>query len=102
LGEERGPLRHLGTLEGMSATAAQEWTKTGLATPTGTRKQLQLGKIPYPPSMLTLQLTIPKEGVETNPLRLLWLEGHPSDGGGIVPRGRLIEDGRQSFECEKC
>jgi hypothetical protein len=58
-------------------------------------------KIPNPLLSICETLATPKGDVRTNPLRPLWLGGHPSGGGGTAPRGRLIEDDRQLFECER-
>jgi hypothetical protein len=95
--EESGQPKPLENPAGRTATAVLEWIETALAKPTVTQKLPLKVKNPNPLSKLYEYPSLPKEGVQTNPLRQLWLGGHPSVGGGTAPRGRWTEDDRLWF-----
>jgi hypothetical protein len=82
-------------LEETTATATRVLTETDQVKPTESQKLPLMEKIRPPLSKLTLYLTIPREGVKTNPLLPLWPGGHPSGGGGNALRGHLTGDDKQ-------
>ena len=84
---------------GRSATEALVWKGIDLAKPTVNQTQLPKVKNLSPPSMLSAYLATPKGDERTNPLRQLWLGGHPSVGGGTALQGHLTGDGMLWFVC---
>jgi hypothetical protein len=81
------------------AMGTLERTEIDLAKQAASQTLPLMAKIPNPHSKLYAYLATPKGGEQTNPLRLLWLGGHPSVGGGTAPQGRLTEDDRLWFVC---
>ncbi len=98
-GAESGPPTLPENLGGNSAMVARVWKETDLGGPTGTQTQLQPAKNPPLHYRLYAYPSKPKAREETSPLRLLWLGGHSSVGGGTAPRGRWTEDGMLLSEC---